>query len=122
MKSFMAVTFQYINDDLEMVHGILDFVKLKGKHEGKLLAASLADIFEEFALSKSQVFTVTVDNASNNNTMIEELIKVGYIQSPEHHIRCFAHILNLAAQDLLAYIADLVKQLRINNKFIRKIF
>jgi hypothetical protein len=120
MKSFMAVTFQYINDDLEMVYGILDFVKLKGKHEGKLLAASLVDIFEEFALSKSQVFTVTVDNASNNNTMIEELIKVGYIQSPEHHIRCFAHILNLAAQDLLAYIADLVKQLRINNKFIRK--
>jgi hypothetical protein len=84
--------------------GQAEIVAAVEKHEGKLFFASLADIVEEFALSKSQVFTVTVYNASNNNTMIEELIKVGYIQSPEHHMRCFAHILNLAAQDLLAYL------------------
>lgn len=120
MKSFMAVTYQYINDDFEMVYGLLDFLKINGKHDGKRLAASLVYLFEEFGLSKSQVLTVTVDNASNNSTMVDELIKKGYIDSAEHHIRCFAHILNLAAQDLLGYISDLVKQLRINNKFIRK--
>ena len=50
--------------------------------------------------------------------MMKELIDKGYITSSEYRIRCLAHILNLAAQDLLSYISILIQQLRINNKFI----
>lgn len=118
MKSFMAVTYHFINNDFQIVTGLLDFVKISGKHTGKSLAASLINIFEDFHFKKTQVFTITVDNASNNNTMMKELIEKGYITSSEYRIRCFAHILNLAAQDLLSYISILIQQLRINNKFI----
>jgi hypothetical protein len=42
------------------------------------------------------------------------------LRSPEHHIRCFEHILNLAAQDVIYFIGDIVKQIRVNLKFIRQ--
>jgi hypothetical protein len=119
MRSFMAVTYHFVNSEFELESGLLDFVRVNGKHNGSRLAASLIYVFNKFELTKSQVVTITVDNASNNDTMVENLIQKGYLESGEHHIRCFAHILNLCAQDLLKLISSLITQLRTNNKFIR---
>ena len=118
MKSFMAVSFQYLDDNFELVSGLLDFLNID-KHEGKRLAQVLINLFDDFGLEKSQILTLTVDNCSNNSTMMNTLIEKGYIESAEYHIKCFAHILNLAAQDLLGFISNLLNQLRNNNKFIR---
>ncbi len=38
MKSFMAVTYHYFNDDFESKSDILDFTLLRGKHTGIALA------------------------------------------------------------------------------------
>jgi hypothetical protein len=119
MKSFMAVTYHFVNTKFELESGLLDFVRINGQHKGSRLAESLEFVFNQFELKKSQIFTVTVDNAKNNDTMIDSLIRKGYLASGEHHIRCFAHVLNLCAQDLLKLILHLIKQLRINNRFIR---
>lgn len=119
MKSFMAVTYHYIDNDFQCVSGLLDFVPIKGRHFGERLALSLIHVFEDYGISKSQVLTITVDNASNNDTMMKTLITKGYLRNGEHHIRCFAHILNLTAQDLLGFISEIIKQIRVNNKFIR---
>jgi hAT family C-terminal dimerisation region/Domain of unknown function (DUF4413) len=47
---------------------------------------------------------ITLDNASNNDSFIEELIKKDHSFTAEHHVRCFGHILNLAAKDALALV------------------
>jgi hypothetical protein len=51
--------------------------------------------------------------------MVDYLIKEKILQSGEAHIRCFAHILNLAAKDFLKPIDGVIKQMRLFCKFIR---
>jgi hypothetical protein len=57
-----------------MVSGLLDFIIINRKHDGKSLAQSLIRVLEDFGLVKSQV-SITVDNASNNGTMMDKLIE-----------------------------------------------
>jgi hypothetical protein len=50
---------------------------------------------------------ITTDNASNNDTlikMVEETCKIKHIEfsAYHNHVRCLAHVINLAAQDALA--------------------
>jgi hypothetical protein len=60
----------------------------------------------------SSIFTVTVDNASANDTAIEYLKrkirdKVGAIMDNEFmHLRCCAHIHNLIVTDGLKEVSD----------------
>ena len=77
MKSFMAITFHFVNDDFQLKSGLMDFVPLSGKHDGANIAKTLENTFSELGLSKSQVFTATVDNASSNDTMMSTLIANG---------------------------------------------
>ena len=121
MKSYMAITFHYVDDTTyEIQNGLLDFSPVTGRHTGVRLARMFIYILEKYEIDKDKVFTLTVDNASNNDSMINVLIDEGYLKNGEHHVRCFAHILNLAAQELLGFITDIIKQIRINNRFIRK--
>lgn len=78
MKSYMAVTYHYIDSkDFEMKSGLLDLSPIKGKHTGLALKNKMISIFNEFGIRKSQVFTLTLDNASNNDTLIRGLIEKG---------------------------------------------
>jgi hypothetical protein len=45
-----------------------------------------------------------VDNATNNDTFIEELMKRNPPFTADHYVRCFGHILNLVAKNALALI------------------
>ena len=48
---------------------------------------------------KLQILAFTADNASNNNTLVDELgdLLDGF-QGPLTRVRCFAHILNLVVK------------------------
>ena len=58
-----------------------------------------------------QVISITTDNASNNNTLIQTLRSrfstLNFIfNAVDSHIRCLPHILNLAAQGFLNVFND----------------
>ncbi|PBK73763.1 hypothetical protein ARMSODRAFT_869179, partial [Armillaria solidipes] len=49
-----------------------------------------------------QILSITCDNATNNDTMIEDL--AGSIEEYPgecHHTQCFTHVVNLVAKSLL---------------------
>jgi hypothetical protein len=47
----------------------------------------------------TKVLTFTADNASNNDTLVEELsVLIPSFGGAEYRVRCFAHILNLAVK------------------------
>ena len=50
---------------------------------------------------ETKILSVTCDNASNNDTMMENLDDLLSGFSSLNHTRCFAHILNLVAKALL---------------------
>ncbi|KAF9312622.1 hypothetical protein BG006_004313, partial [Podila minutissima] len=65
-------------------------------------------VVERFRLEQ-KVLAITSDNASNMSKMMELLqeytetegCKWSRFSKDEQHVRCFAHIMNIAVQDLL---------------------
>ena len=50
-------------------------------------------------LTIMQILSLTVDNALNNNTLVDDLSDLlNRFQGSETHIHCFAHILNLVVK------------------------
>ena len=54
----------------------------------------------------NKMLGITLDNAANNNSMIQELDADGSSFRSFHHIRCFAHVMNLGAQAALNVLAE----------------
>ncbi|KAJ7060841.1 hypothetical protein C8F01DRAFT_966136, partial [Mycena amicta] len=49
-----------------------------------------------------QIISVTCDNATSNDTMIDELkCRLPYFRGKEDRTRCMAHVINLVAKSLL---------------------
>ncbi len=113
--AFMGITAHYIDTDWNLCKMTLDFLPLPGKHTGECLAESFLSTLKTFKL-QNKTMAITLDNASNNDAFIRniEMDSENSFQS-YHHIRCFAHVLNLGAQDALAVIS-------VQLKIVRKIF
>jgi hypothetical protein len=97
---------------------LLDLVEVAKSHSGVNLASAFAKILEDFGISDKvsflnhlhcknatywvQILSVTCDNASPNDAMIDALAKL-IIAFPgaANRTRCFAHILNLVVKAIL---------------------
>ena len=97
---------------------ILDFVPFRDAHSGAQIASVFKNVVDDFGI-KDKVLAVCTDNASNNETFIQDLLDNEYIKDKECHIRCFAHVLNLAAQDSLKEIKTSIDVLRDGVKLLR---
>lgn len=116
--AFMGITAHFIDTDWNVCAMTLDFLPLPSKHTGECLAKSFLSTLKTFKL-ENKTLAITLDNAYNNDTFIRalDLDKENSFQS-FHHIRCFAHVLNLGAQDALAVIKV---ELKVVRKIIKKI-
>jgi hypothetical protein len=71
---FVCVTVHYLNDDWELCSRVMPFRYLPGSHTGLKIGALFEDILKEFDVL-DRTLCVTVDNASNNDTFVQYLIK-----------------------------------------------
>lgn len=108
---FLCVTLHFIDSDWSLKCQVLAFRYIPGKHSGSNMAVVLSDILKEYRL-ENRILTATMDNASNNDTLIQELINMGIICDAEHQIRCFSHVVNLAAQACVYEFDDKLLNLR----------
>ncbi|CAG8704200.1 1210_t:CDS:2, partial [Ambispora leptoticha] len=106
--AFLAITAHWITKDWKLQDELLDFINLSGPHSGENLCEAFVKSCHEFGIL-TKIFTITSDNASNNDTFMkyleiiceEENISFNAINS---HCRCIAHIINLVVQDILKQI------------------
>ena len=99
---------------------LLDLVEVAVSHSGLNLASAFSEVLDDFGISKKvkdffkfvmkatyevvsmQVLSITCDNASPNNTMIDELaVLLEDFPGAPNRTRCFTHILNLVAKSVL---------------------
>jgi hypothetical protein len=109
--AFLCVTAHFIDSDWKLVSYILAFRHIPGEHTGVRISALFQEILAEFSLT-NRVLCVTLDNASNNDTFISDLVEKGCLYDNQCQIRCFAHVLNLAAKDSLGEFSDKIGPLR----------
>ncbi|KIL55138.1 hypothetical protein M378DRAFT_18219, partial [Amanita muscaria Koide BX008] len=93
---------------------LLDIIEVAESHTGRALAAAFAKIVEDFGIAE-KVLSITCDNASANDRMIDELPTLLTEFSGEtSRTRCFAHIINLVAKSIITQF-DLPKRKRHHN-------
>ena len=93
----MGITAHWIDNNWQMNDCVLDFLNVSEMtHTGANLANAVAQLMEDLGL-ENKILAIVTDNASNNNTLMENL-------SPDiKHVRCFGHVLNLAVQGIYFY-------------------
>jgi len=114
--SFMGITAHYIDNDWTLQSVTLDFLPLSDPHTGLNLSIAFSSVLEKFSLTE-KVMGITLDNASNNDSFINLDLDNSF--QKYHHIRCFAHVLNLGAQAALTVISPDLEKLRIGIRKIR---
>src|SRR6266481_3801997 len=76
----------------------MDTRQLQDREKGQHRSLGLRDNLPKV----SQMLSLTCDNASRNNKMVEELaMRVTEFPGQANHTCCFAHIINLVAKSLL---------------------
>jgi hypothetical protein len=89
------------------VHGVVqDFVlglpELHGQHSGFNIGDVVATTLTNFEVDKDYVGYFVLDNAyNNNNTAVASLADLYGFETPERHLRCCCHVLNLSAQVII---------------------
>ncbi|KAM0037822.1 putative transcription factor/ chromatin remodeling BED-type(Zn) family [Helianthus debilis subsp. tardiflorus] len=101
--NYMCLTAHYIDSNRNLQKKVINFCPVsshKGVEIGRAVELCLLD------WGFQNVFTVTVDNASSNDTAMEYLkgkfAKWGnlcVLNAKWFHVRCMAHVLNLVVQD-----------------------
>lgn len=108
-QAFMAITVYFIDRDWNYRELLLGFEPLHGPHTGVNLSDVLLQLLRERQLL-DRIFSVTTDNATNNETLIralqESLVSSGAIGSRESIVRvpCMAHVIQLCLKQLLGHI------------------
>lgn len=120
--NYMCLTAHYVDSEWTLQKRILNFCQIsshKGEAVGKVIEACL------HAWGIERVFTITVDNASSNDTMIAYLKRKikgwkGVILDGEFlHIRCCAHIINLIVNEGLKELHDSIVAIRNSVRYVR---
>lgn len=94
--SFLGITFTYLDENFNIQRGLLEMVKIKGKHSGEYIAKLFLKAVELYGIEKDMVGGVTQDNAANCGTCVDALVRDGFDRGTFYG--CFLHILNLACQ------------------------
>ncbi|WKA04800.1 hypothetical protein VitviT2T_022805 [Vitis vinifera] len=108
-KGYMAITVHYIDESWLLHHHIIRFVYVPPPHTKEVLSDVLMDFLLDWNMDR-KVSTVTVDNCSSNDGMINILVeKLSLSDSlllngKIFHMRCAAHVLNLIVKEGLDVI------------------
>ncbi|GES80459.1 zinc finger BED domain-containing protein RICESLEEPER 2-like [Rhizophagus clarus] len=103
--SFLGIIAHWVTESWELKSILLDFIKLEGPHSGANIKKAFLKSLKNFEI-ESKILGVTTDNTSNNVTFLKAIEddlsqKYIYFNSDDKHVRCLAHVINLAAQQAL---------------------
>ncbi|TYK12117.1 zinc finger BED domain-containing protein RICESLEEPER 3-like [Cucumis melo var. makuwa] len=118
--NYMVLTAHFIDSDWKLHKRILSFSPIEN-HKGDTIGKTIEKNLKDWGIER--VMTLTVDNASSNDTAVAYLLKrfnKGLLFGGEFlHVRCCAHILNLIVTDAFKEHNDCIDRIRYAVRFIR---
>lgn len=100
----LAIVAHFVSDRYTLEAPLLSLRSLDGPHSGANQAGAIQSTMKIYNLHESAIGCFVLDNAYNNDTCIRQLgIKFGWSpnEATQRRLRCFGHIINLAAQAYL---------------------
>lgn len=105
---FLIDTIRYFIDAAWIYHEILlGFEHIEGSHSGRHLALIIRSCLDDNSIQMSRIISLTCDNASNNKTLHNELVKaIEMVDTPLHlglcaRLPCLSHVIQLACNEVL---------------------
>ncbi|XP_038902436.1 zinc finger BED domain-containing protein RICESLEEPER 1-like [Benincasa hispida] len=118
--NYKVLTAHFIDSDWRLHKRILSFFPIEN-HKGDTIGKTIEKNLKDWDIER--VMTLTIDNASSNDTGIAYLLKrfnKGLLFGGEFlHVRCCAHILNLIVCDAFKEHNDCIERIRYAIRFIR---
>ncbi|CAH9080019.1 unnamed protein product [Cuscuta epithymum] len=120
--NYMVITGHFVDHDWNLHKRILNFTQITS-HKGDDIGRVVEECLNFWGIKK--IFTITVDNASPNETAVGYMIKrmkslnTLLLDGEYLHVRCCCHILNLIVQDGLSELNKEVVSIRNAIKFIK---
>ncbi len=100
-QSFLAICGYYINSAWRLHEVVLGFQPLYGTHLGKSISRKLFRVLEKHRVT-DRLYTITTDNASNNNHISRYAVEICSNHTKGWHLPSLAHVLLLVLQDHLS--------------------
>ncbi|XP_040383172.1 zinc finger BED domain-containing protein RICESLEEPER 2-like [Oryza brachyantha] len=122
---YVSVAGQFIDTDWKLHRRMLNFMMVSSPHSENALSEAISASLADWNM-KDRLFTITLDNdcsshdiysanlrdyLSNKNTLM--------LKGQLFVVRCYAHILNAVAQDVIASIHGIIYNIRESIKFIK---
>ncbi|CAO2185199.1 unnamed protein product [Urochloa humidicola] len=122
--SYMVVTCHYIDEDWKIQKRIIRFCVVNTPHDGCNLYSVMLRTIRYYKI-EDKLFSITLDNASANKTMMDLLRAKLNSKSMLHcngdlfHVSCAAHVLNLIVKDGLESIDGVIHDIRESVKYVK---
>ncbi|KAK9669809.1 hypothetical protein RND81_13G155700 [Saponaria officinalis] len=110
---YMVLTGHFVDCEWKLQKRVLNFVHLPPPRKGRDIANCIFKCLKEWDI-ENKVFTVSVDNATANDTCIQvlkdtfSLTKRLICGGKLFHVRCCAHILNIMVQHGLKQVKTII--------------
>ncbi|BAB02100.1 unnamed protein product [Arabidopsis thaliana] len=126
VTGYICLTAHYVDDEWRLNNKILAFCDMKPPHTGEELANKILSCLKEWGLEK-KIFSLTLDNARNNDSMqsilkhrLQMISGNGLLCDGKFfHVRCCAHVLNLIVQEGLSIATELLENIRESVRFVK---
>ncbi|KAJ6639497.1 putative AC transposase [Pseudolycoriella hygida] len=98
---FLAIRGHWVDEQWQLKSKLLDFAYIEGNHDGRNHSIILSECLRRLNVRFSEILGITADNASSNDKLFDWLDSCG-VSAVTSQVRCLAHVINLAVQDMLA--------------------
>ncbi|RWW05639.1 hypothetical protein GW17_00031071 [Ensete ventricosum] len=122
---YICVSGQYVDSDWKLHRRMLNFMLVSSPHSENALSEAISVSLSEWNM-KTKLCTITLDNNCSSHDIYSSNLR-DYLSNKNtlmlkgqlFVVRCYANILNVVAQDVIASIHGIVYNIRESVKFVK---
>lgn len=122
---YVCLNGQFIDNDWKLHRRMLNFMMVSSPHSENALSEVIGVSLSEWNM-KSKLFTITLDNNCSSHDIYSANLRdhlsnknMLMLKGQLFVVRCYANILNVVAQDLIASIHGIIYNIRESVKFVK---
>ncbi|EEE64835.1 zinc finger BED domain-containing protein RICESLEEPER 2-like [Oryza sativa Japonica Group] len=122
---YVSLSGQFIDSEWKIHRRMLNFMMVSSPHSENALSEAISASLSDWNM-KDKLFTITLDNDCSSHDIYSANLR-DYLSNKNNLmlkgqlfvVRCYAHILNAVAQDVIASIHGVIYNIRESIKFIK---
>ncbi|CAM0876038.1 unnamed protein product [Alopecurus aequalis] len=122
---YVSLAGQFIDSDWKLHRRMLNFMMVSSPHSENALSEAISASLTDWSM-KDKLFTITLDNDCSSHDIYSANLRDHLsnkndlsLKGQLFVVRCYAHILNAVAQDVIASIHGVIYNIRESIKFIK---